>query len=173
MGYKWSDKEKEILSETYSKLGSKETAALLGRPIYSVRKMASKLLIKGSHNCRRKYTVNTEFFLQPALLNSYWAGFIAADGCIFERDRAVIISLNEKDENHLQKFCQDTLYTGRITKVRNQTCVSVYGVPQWIENLKEKYKITPRKSLSLSLLPPDLSIQFSFSYIKGYIDGDG
>ena len=31
---------------------------------------------------RRKYSVNDSFFSEPNEVNSYYAGFIAADGCI-------------------------------------------------------------------------------------------
>lgn len=49
---------------------------------------------------------NTEFFKEPNTLNSYWAGFIAADGCIQQykdnRQPTLAINLKSSDINHLE-----------------------------------------------------------------------
>lgn len=37
---------------------------------------------------------------------AYWLGFLAADGCNYQREHnaSIIININEKDINHLEKF---------------------------------------------------------------------
>lgn len=32
----------------------------------------------------KKYSYNDNYFRTPNLENSYWAGFIAADGCVYK-----------------------------------------------------------------------------------------
>ena len=35
------------------------------------------------------YATNKEYFNIPTIENSYWAGFLAADGCLWKRGDAV------------------------------------------------------------------------------------
>ena len=49
------------------------------------------------------YNKNHDFFTVPNKLNSYWAGFIAADGCVTGK-HILAIKLSEKDKEHLQKI---------------------------------------------------------------------
>ena len=58
---------------------------------------------------QRKYNVNDNFFEKTDVLNCYWAGFIAADGCIIEgkKQNQLSIGLAKKDFNHLNLFKND------------------------------------------------------------------
>jgi len=50
----------------------------------------------------RKYGLNENSFSKITLESCYWAGFIAADGNIY--NKYLSIELNNIDEKHLQKF---------------------------------------------------------------------
>ena len=118
-----------------------------------------------------------QYFAAPELENSYWAGFIAADGCIVTPSvgqKQLQISLNYLDAAHLESLKDaigagmvrqynygDSLRAARLTIVSDLLC----------ETLEKNFKITPRKSLTLN--PPDLSGNLAYSFIAGYIDGDG
>ena len=43
---------------------------------------------------------NETFFEKPSRVNSYWAGFIAADGCVYRN--TLKITLSKKDKAHLE-----------------------------------------------------------------------
>ena len=120
---------------------------------------------------------NEDYFSIPNLKNSYWAGFIAADGCVLTPDvgqRRLQISLKSTDGEHLillksavgagiiREYSHGIAFRAtRITVVSNKIC----------QDLEEMFKITPRKSLTLN--PPNLTGDLAHAFIAGYIDGDG
>jgi hypothetical protein len=62
---------------------------------------------------RRSYNLNTAYFSEPTIRNSYWAGFIAADGCL-TRKGALRIALSIKDREHLEKLKSELNFSGPI-----------------------------------------------------------
>lgn len=125
-----------------------------------------------------RHNKNENFFSKPSVLNSYWAGFIAADGCITDKTR-LYIGLNLIDICILKRFLKDVEYPEIIITrktVRNNTicehCQINIRSKQWILDLNKHWNITPRKSLTLQ--PPNLTeLEHKLAYIIGYIDGDG
>ncbi len=124
--------------------------------------------------------MNKNFFDKPNLLNSYWAGFIAADGCIIESRNQLTIKLSVKDYDHLCRFCYDIEYMTRprqyqamsFNKLVRYTEINIANVPKLIDDLKNNFNIIPRKTFLLK--PPSLlDNNLILSYIIGYIDGDG
>ena len=61
------------------------------------------------------YTQNENFFSEPNDKNSYWAGFIAADGGIEKTSNRLRIGLSIKDRELLEVFAQQVEFTGPIT----------------------------------------------------------
>jgi hypothetical protein len=122
----------------------------------------------------RKYSLDEGFFSEVDLVRAYWAGFIAADGCVY-RNR-VVIKLHPSDEDMLLKFRAAARCSHPVTKWWNTAgqeylCVDV-SCQRWVQDLLQHYKITPRKSLTLE--PPDLpSEDLRWAYVRGYFDGDG
>ena len=111
---------------------------------------------------------------------AYWLGFIAADGCNYQRENnaSIIINIQEKDYNHLekfQKFCKTTAeikhYTG-YEGYSNQTpmCKITLNSIKISNDLINK-GIVPNKSLILQ--PPIIPENFYKPFILGYFDGDG
>lgn len=120
--------------------------------------------------------------LQPLLEDSpeawYWIGFIAADGWI-SKDGQVVVTISEKDKNHLKKFAK-FLQTevgdggtskgkwGKFKMVRVAVQDHVLG-----QKIKEKYGFKPQKTSN----PPNLSWINSedkfLAFWAGFIDGDG
>jgi hypothetical protein len=132
----------------------------------------------------KKIFHNKNFFKNPDPINSYWAGFIAADGCIREKLNQICIGLARKDKEHLQKFAKDCEYKGeikdRIIKKDNEKFLKkeyetshlvICGASELIKDLNNNFNITSKKSLTLK--PPQLSDINSLTFIKGLIDGDG
>lgn len=111
---------------------------------------------------------------------AYWLGFIAADGCVFEREDNASIKLNihERDELHLIKlrtFLKGNMPIKHIIQnagfSNNTPMVRIdFNSIEMVEDFK-KHGVTPRKSLNLK--PPLIDKQFYLPYILGYFDGDG
>lgn len=111
---------------------------------------------------------------------AYWLGFLAADGCNYQREHnaSVIVNIHQKDVEHLNKFKQFCntdaeikLYTG-YEGFSNQTpmCKIVLNSKKISNDLMNK-GILPNKSLILQ--PPNISEEFYKPFILGYFDGDG
>lgn len=131
--------------------------------------------------------VNEKFFSSLSLASSYWAGFIAADGCVRYTEKGyptLSIGLQASDLPHLERFKSDCgayntnigVYTinylkqdGTYAKVARMQLSGVYSI---VQDLFTIYNITPRKSFSL--LPPNITTKENIlAYIAGLIDGDG
>lgn len=124
----------------------------------------------------RKYTINDDYFSNYNLESSYWAGFIAADGCIIlrkGRQNAVSIKLAIKDIDHLERFkeCLKCNIPVTIFKSKYSTANFYISSDKIVNDLFLNYGIGARKSLTLSF--PKISNEFIDSFILGYIDGDG
>lgn len=179
---------KEILSNFYGKIPrSVIMERLPGFTYNSIKAQAASLGLIGNRKlvqsmARRgkgkKYKVNQQFFDKTGQLQSYWAGFIAADGCLNAKKNCVSIRLNAKDRIHLENFKKAVEYTGPIRDVKPygisnaQVLLQCHSVSEWIESLNYYYSLTPNKSLTL-MPPKHLSNDNIWSYIAGYIDGDG
>lgn len=133
-----------------------------------------------------KYSKNETYFNIPTIENCYWAGFIAADGCIKDKNGKKIsnplleITLKTSDINHLEKFIKTVNYNGKIynrkQKYKNHFTYSsqliICNALKWTQYLKKHWNITPRKSLTIK--PPNISnFKQQLAYIIGLIDGDG
>lgn len=127
---------------------------------------------------QRTYNVDDFFFNIPNELNSYYAGFIAADGCICSRNRdkrTLKIGLSSKDSKWLKTFKEkiksESPIKNRIQKkIYEITEISITS-KQIVDDLKSNFNVVPRKSLILE--PPFIKEQnLKYAFICGYIDGD-
>lgn len=119
----------------------------------------------------QKVQLNDAFFNSPNINNSYWAGFIAADGCI-TRGR-VQIEINSTDTEHLKGFLRDSGCNANIYHSERSNSVKISPrAEQWVNDLNDNFNIGPRKSLTLEP-PKGLNKSQIKAYITGYIDGDG
>lgn len=127
---------------------------------------------------RRKYNVNDDFFEKPNLINSYYAGFIAADGCIFNNkhySNYLIFGLSIKDKDFLEEFKKNIQFDGPIieylSKGRKYVRLTINST-KICNDLKENFNITPKKTFTL--VPPNITKkEYIDAFICGYIDGDG
>lgn len=141
------------------------------------------------------YTKNDNYWNEPTVENSYWAGFIAADGNLGMVRKTLIIHITLSDISILEKFKQAIQYTGPIKLIKGTSYTykfgNVSGKPagytiinkdsvrlvigsahQYHLDLLKHYNITPKKSLTLQ--PPNITDpEMIKAFIVGYIDGDG
>lgn len=108
----------------------------------------------------KKYPLNDFYFSKiDTEEKAYWLGFIAADGCVFERPNCgstLSFSLNIKDRGHLEKFLKDIKSSALIKEKSGSgygenTLIASLTInsTQLVNDLK-KYGIVPKKSLVLN-----------------------
>ena len=165
-----------MLKSNYGLILAKDIALLLNKNIGSIIYKANAIGLKSNRSLlHKKYTINDDYFKIPNLQNSYWAGFLAADGCIDDGVRPRIrLKLSNKDKTHLETFQSHCNYDGPLyhfTQSNKEYCSFETRNKEWVKDLKDNFKITSRKTFTLS--PPNLSQENSLAFICGYIDGDG
>jgi hypothetical protein len=137
-----------------------------------------------------KYARDILFWSKPNVLNSYYAGLLAADGTLYKDSRnrtSLSIELTEKDKMLLTWFRVNIAYAGPLLYTPSRTYtykdgrvsnknptwqLRINSVDQYFSDLYKWYKLTPRKSLTLE--PPNITeIDHIKAFIVGYFDGDG
>ena len=121
----------------------------------------------------KKYYCNENFFKTFNPASAYWAGFIAADGCIHVNgnQKVLQVALNSDDESHIIKFKKilktnarisfnSTTNSARLCLYSNKLCDSLIDIG-----------ITPRKSLTIQKVNVPKKLMSNF--VRGVFDGDG
>ncbi len=127
----------------------------------------------------KKCFYNKKYFNKENLQNSYWAGFILADGSISKKDSGVRLALHRKDKHHLETFSKDIGYSGEVKDYVQSTNYKDNAEYSKIDlyckeiqnDLASIFKITVDKTKSGRL--PNLHPDNLFSFVCGLIDGDG
>jgi DNA-binding Lrp family transcriptional regulator len=155
----------------------------------SIRKVAIELGI--SHETARyklktlgvlnepiRYIWDDNYFSQDTAEVFYWAGFIAADGCVklhSKKYKQLSIGLSQKDHEHLEKFKKSIEFDGPIHKIsscgidKSEITISSDKI---FDDLA-RFNIVPRKSLTYTF--PEWLIKHPLvnHFMRGYNDGDG
>lgn len=186
---------KEQLDEAYKRLGS---LSLVAKELGGTKEGIRNAMARHGLNIKPLtiHTHNDNFFKDDNELSFYWAGFIAADGCIGQRTKskngiktlsesyALSIGLSIKDKEHVEKFKEHIQTTAPI---------GIYLVknseqnPKWNDTEKAEIKITSqkiftdlmrfnitqRKSLTYTFPEWILDNKLLNHFMRGYFDGDG
>ena len=123
-----------------------------------------------SCGCKRSKSLNmrNDAFKTPDEESLYWAGFLAADGCVFHK--YVKLSIHGQDMGHLYKMKEWLNTDYPISRVKDRNC---FQIQIWSEEMKLDllpYGITPKKSFTYS--PTDICLR-SPDFWRGMVDGDG
>jgi hypothetical protein len=178
---RWTELEENLLRERY---GNEDIHCLLeqlpGRKIQMVCTKAARMGLNGVRAKRQaRYISHRFFFREVSVLNSYWAGFLAADGNIYEPRNAVSLGLSAHDREHLNLFLEQVGYPAGIYqssqiisgKKFDYLNIQIHCA-EWVNDLQVNFNIPPRKSLTLQ--PPNgLNHEQSLAFIIGDLDGDG
>lgn len=132
----WLVHEDEYLKTNYGKLTYVEMALILGRTFGEiVNRCGKKLKIvtkgKGKNSyfkhiqgnkeicplANKTVFFNDNFFEIPNLINSYWAGFLAADGNIKTNKKEVSLQISDKDFEHIKCFSESLNFTRKNIKI--------------------------------------------------------
>jgi len=174
----WTAEEDENLKK-YVDLGDlsyKKISKLINKSGLSCWRRANELKIKNSHSVRKHY-FDKSYWEIPNEENSYWAGFLGADGCLAYQggNCQITLTIGTIDKNHLEKYRKALGYTGPIqihkSKPNNLVKVRINSNKYWIDHLKDNFSLAPQKTYRLA--PPNLDEHLSLCYLAGYTDGDG
>jgi len=165
---KWSQEDIDILIKEYPKgRNVKELARILNKSVYAIRHKARELGLRVQDF--RFYKVKDDAFSNWSEESAYWLGFISADGYLYEKTKTLVVTLSEKDKEHLAKF-RDFIAPNNPIYVRHGRATLRIRSDR-IYNDLIALGVTPRKSLTLNF--PNIPENFFRPYILGYSDGDG
>ena len=137
----------------------------------------NKVSLRSKTISNRKYSLNENYFQYIDTEDkAYWLGFILADGNIYENKLSIGLSI--KDKNHLVKFKQSINSGHKIgthTITRDNGKIQIFSTLSFrSDKLRDdlfRLGITPQKSLTVT--PPNISINLQHHFWRGCIDGDG
>lgn len=175
---KWSENDIVFLTENYGIVKTKEIAARLGKTQKCVGTKANRLGLT-SRLTNKSHKVNNNAFSVLNNNTAYWAGFIAADGCISNKNNYYRLQFAQKVQDAeileaLNKFV-DSDYVVKVTDKYAKLEIGL--INNWMPYLSEYYNLRPNGKdykKTYDLLPPTLpTLELSLSYIIGFLDGDG
>jgi hypothetical protein len=130
-----------------------------------------------------KYKCNEDFFAQDNELSFYWAGFIAADGCVREKKtkyssiKTFEMALSTKDLAHMELLkkhieAENPIRICGNKRQNTENCHITISSSRIFDDLN-RFGIVPRKSKILQF--PDWLARHELvrHFMRGYFDGDG
>jgi hypothetical protein len=137
----------------------------------------------------RKYNCDFDFFNRDTEESFYWAGFIAADGWVINKNYVYTlgISLSTKDLKHLEKFKKDicaeqpiSIFIKPAMHIANnknisppsEICSIKLHSKKIVESL-ERFGIVQAKTYKLNIPEWLKNHELVRHFLRGYIDGDG
>lgn len=173
------------LENEYNILGSLSKIAIkynVARQTVTNRFIKLKIPYKSK---KHKFSSNEDFFLLENEKSFYWAGFVAADGCLYKRKdgfKQLTIKLASKDKNHLESFKKDIETNAPISLYKNHHRNEKWNDTEQYQlriashkifDSINKFGITPRKTKTYDLPDQILLNKFFNHFLRGYFDGDG
>lgn len=133
---------------------------------------------------KTKYSCDHSFFLKETPEAFYWAGFIAADGCVLKRKKyntyILKITLSKKDEKHLilfKKYIKSDHpiknYIVRNKNYNDSVSSEIQICSKQIFDDLNRFNVVPRKTHIYSFPEWVKNHKYVNHFIRGYFDGDG
>ena len=132
-----------------------------------------KLIATNKWGTLKPIISNENAFDEYSEESCYWAGFLAADGCVDSKNR-VRVMLKYDDINHLEKlkaFLQSTHAISSNTD-KYYRCSFELTSTHICDVLDLNFNIIPNKTDKLKF-PSHIPNKYLVHYIRGYFDGDG
>lgn len=165
--------KEKIISLYIDGMSIKKISKELGITHSRVHRILIKNNIPRRSIVHRKYSCNNDVFSKITPESCYWAGFLAADGCI--DNHTLKIEISDKDREHLEKLKSFLEFSGDIkTSIKKEKLYVRLNVTsvKIVEDLKNNFGIVPRKTFCLEP-PPNVNNENIRHFIRGLIDGDG
>lgn len=169
--YTWNDTELDLLKDLWVNEHSMDNLlkAFPNRTYSSLMSMARLLGIKTHGSVDRSRKGNLYYLNDINSDNSYWWGFIMADGCFTKRNE-LSIKISKKDNNHLALLANKLITDIHIyDDMVHLTIGDSYLIPKW----KDKFNMLNAKTYN----PPNLEMFYTedlfIKFFIGFTDGDG
>jgi hypothetical protein len=127
----------------------------------------------------RRFVPDDDFFSTDTPEAFYWAGFIAADGCIIDRSgymKSLSIALSEKDLGHLEAFKRQISFGGKTFSYNTKVGDTIRSIQVYSDKMCDdlgRFNVVPRKT-HIYKMPRDIEEHpLASHFIRGYNDGDG
>lgn len=175
--------EKEVIDVYNTSLSLKATSKQLGVSEYIIRRCLNKHDIKikrNTHDC------DDDFFSKDTPEAFYFAGFIAADGCLFQNaySKMLCIGISSVDHKILEDFKKYIHFTGPIRKtaprssgigktLSNESSSIKIVSTKIFDDLMNRFNITPQKSLTYKFPRHLIGHPLINHFMRGLVDGDG
>ena len=159
------NKENYLKLKNSGKYTRPQMAGLLEVPDWKLKKWIANTGL----GTKRPVLSNPRVFKEDTKESNYWAGFIAADGCVDSKGR-VRLYLQLSDIEHLKKFARFVGSTHTINEnpTRNR-CSIEFTCSAMVLDL-QRWNITPNKSITYS---PPTGLKYQKDFLRGLFDGDG
>lgn len=174
--------EKEIIDNYNS-----ESSTNLAKRFGCSRSLILKIWMDNGLNGKdigRQYYSNFDYFSNmDSPDKAFYAGWIAADGCVYDRDnglnqKSLSIGIHEKDEELIRNFLNKIKSNNPIihrTQVTKRGILTPVAQIQIVSNKLcddlAKYNIVPKKTWTF--LPTKIPKDLMSHFIRGYFVGDG
>lgn len=123
-------------------------------------------------NLNRSVKINDNYFSELNLENSYYLGFIAADGTVRKNRNEIKITVNNLDKDFLLQMKNRMNYEGELHNLTMAQAIEYRFSSQQIKKDLEYYSIVPRKTY-IGITMKNIPQEYKLAFIKGYFDGDG
>lgn len=182
MSKEFQEKDIQLMIDLY--LNQNKSLRFIGNLFHCDKSTIKRRLEENNIQIRKKttkYSANYDIFETiDSVEKAYWLGFLAADGCNYQREynASILINIHQQDIEQLEKFknfCQTDAniisYTTSAGFSNNTPmCKIVLNSKKMSNDLADK-GVIPRKSLILQ--PPNIEEKYFLPFILGYFDGDG
>lgn len=146
----------------------KEISKILGIKYHTVLKIFkdNNLQLQGSGASYKKKVTYNPFLKEEG---NYWAGFLAADGCLSKKNYSIYLRI--KDLDHIEKYkifinSDLKIYYNKNKANSIMGCITFRSKENW--DYLNSIGITPKKSLTFQF-----KNELNWDFIRGYFDGDG
>ena len=185
-GIPWTEKEKQDLI-SYVETGNysyRQLSKILNRTKDSLQLKAREMGLNNKY-IHHLYTYDINYFKVPNYRNSYWAGWLAADGSIGKYNTTNYVlrwRMNIIDLKKLEEFKNDIKFNGPIRFIKNISSYSgnvsdhvtldVGRIDIESSGLINNFGIEPNKTYRLQK-PSIKEKELQLAFLIGYINGDG
>lgn len=181
----WTTEEDNLLRKV--SLEGKEYKELCSlyfpdRTALSLQSRASALKIKSKHRYRKNF-FKKDFWETPNLINSFWAGVMAADGnigIVNKKPQSLNWEISVIDECFMDEFIKEIGYTGKKRywskktqkgNISKTVKVRIHS-QKWVESLAKNFSIVSHKANRIGV-PENLTFDQQMAFLIGYTNGDG
>lgn len=175
----WTQYQDEFLKNNVGKITYRNIATELKKGCRTISRRVKQLRLSGinlnkSSQFQKIFSVNESFFDKVNALSSYYAGLIAADGCVYKNTISLTQSMPRSYA--IKRFKRYVDYDGKIYRVKREKGYDSFTITitskRWKNALECNFGIIPKKSLILRCPHID-DFDCVLSFIVGLIDGDG